>query len=82
MDTMSRSVVEQIIGKMLLDIEFRNLMASDRDKALEGFDLTDEEREGLKNVDFDDFSKVATSLDERMNKWWGGMGVLIWRGGW
>jgi len=47
---MSQKSVEQIMGKMLLDVEFRNLMTSDRAKTLEEFDLTAEERENFNNV--------------------------------
>lgn len=79
---MSKKAVEQIMGKMLLDVEFRDLMASDMDKALTDFDLTDEEREGFKDVDLDDIDQVATSLDERVSKWWGYSLWLVWRGGW
>lgn len=74
---MSQKAVEQIMGKMLLDVEFRKLMVSDMAKALADYDLTDEERKGFDNVDFDDFDQALTSLDERMSKWW-----LLWSGGW
>ncbi len=65
---MSQTAVEQIMGKMLLDAQFRKLMASDMPQALAGFDLTAEEREGLKNIDLADFQKTVTSLDERVSK--------------
>ena len=74
---MSQQSVEQILGKMLLDVEFRELMASDRSKALEGYNLTAEERKGFNNVDIDDMDQAFTSLDERVSKWW-----LLWTGGW
>lgn len=65
---MSQTAVEQIVGKMLLDIEFRELMASNMAEALAGFDLTDTEREGFKNVDFNDFGQILTGLEERVSK--------------
>ncbi len=65
---MSQAAVEQIMGRMLLDRSFRQLMASDMPQALAGFDLTEEEREGLKNIDLADFQQTVTSLDERVSK--------------
>lgn len=79
---MSQAEVEQIMGKMLMDGEFRKLMESDIAEALAGYDLTDEEREGFENADLDDFNQSVKGLDERVSKWWGSSLWLIWRGGW
>jgi hypothetical protein len=65
---MSQKVVEQIVGKMLLDVEFRNLMSSDLNKALTGYDLTEDERKGFKNMDLKDFHKTVSGLDQRVSK--------------
>ncbi len=65
---MSQAAVEQVVGKMLLDAEFRKLMASDMTQALAGFDLTEEERVGLKNIDLVDLQQTVTGLDERISK--------------
>ena len=65
---MSQTAVEQVVGKMLLDIKFRKLVAADLSKALAGFDLTEAEVEGLKNIDFKDFDETITGLDERISK--------------
>jgi len=65
---MSQRVVEQIVGRMLLDREFRKLMAADMDKALTGYELTAEELAGLKNLDLNDFHQTVSGLDERVSK--------------
>jgi len=65
---MSQAAVEQIMGKMLLDGEFRKLVESDMTSALAGYDLTEGEREGFKNIDLDDFNQSVSGLDERVSK--------------
>jgi len=62
---MSQQAVEQILGKMLTDDDFRMLMVLDREKALADFDLTDEELNIFNDVDFDDYDESFTGLDER-----------------
>ena len=65
---MSQKAVEQVVGKMLLDTKFRELMASNMPQALAGFELTEAEREGFKNMDLQDFGQSLTGLDERVSK--------------
>ena len=65
---MSQKVVEQIIGRMLLDREFRKLVAADMGKALAGYELSEDERNGLKNIDLNDFHQAVSGLDERISK--------------
>jgi len=65
---MSQSAVEQVVGKMLLDTKFRELMASNMPQALAGFELTEAERKGFKTMDLQDFGQSLTGLDERVSK--------------
>jgi hypothetical protein len=65
---MSQIVVEQIVGRMLLDVEFRKQMTSDMDKALVGYELTPDELAGFRNMDLHDFHKTVSGLDERVSK--------------
>ena len=67
---MSQAGVEQVIGKLVTDAEFRAAVAKDANAALAGYDLTDEEREGLSRVDASSFEQAASSLDERASKAW------------
>jgi hypothetical protein len=53
---------------MLLDREFRKLMASNQEQALAGYDLTEDERAGFKTLDLNDFHQTVTGLDERISK--------------
>ena len=65
---MSQSVVEQIIGKLVMDKEFRTKMQSNRDAALAEFDLTAEERANLATMDLSEFNTGVAALDERVSK--------------
>jgi hypothetical protein len=53
---------------MVLDDEFRKLMAADITQAVADYDLTEFEVEGLKNIDLEDFKKSVSGLDERVSK--------------
>jgi hypothetical protein len=65
---MSQIVVEQILGRLLLDREFRKQVADNREQTLAGYELTDAERAGFMNMDLNDFHKTVTGLDERVSK--------------
>jgi hypothetical protein len=66
---MSKEVVQQIIGRAVTDAEFRNNLFADPDKALEGYDLTEQEIAGLKTLDAETMDTMAGNLDERISKW-------------
>ena len=53
---------------MLLDREFRKLVAVAMDTALTGYELSEDERNGLKNMDLNDFHQTVSGLDERISK--------------
>jgi hypothetical protein len=72
---MSAGTVEEIIRKAVVDAEFREALFSDPDKALEGYELTDEEAEKLRGMEPDFFDAQAGELEERISRWsagWGG----------
>jgi hypothetical protein len=60
---MSQTAVEQVIGKIFLDAEFRQRLGSDMQQALAGYDLSDTEIQGLKNIDIHEFDKTVAGLD-------------------
>ena len=64
---MSRAAVEQVVGKLLIDSEFRNSVRSDGASALAGYDLTDEERERVLQAE-PQFEEAARTLDTRVTK--------------
>jgi hypothetical protein len=70
---MSQDAVSQIIGRAVIDTEFRNLLFSNPDQALEGHDLTDDEIDALKNLRQEDLEDFSTKLDSRITK-------RAWRG--
>jgi hypothetical protein len=70
---MSQDAVSQIIGLAVTDAEFRQLLFSKPDEALQGYDLTDEEEEALENLEQEDLEDFSTKLDARITK-------RAWRG--
>lgn len=65
---MTMDAIEQVIGRAVLDEEFRELLFSDPEKALAGFDLTDEEREKLLTLAQDEFRESLGGLGKRITK--------------
>ncbi len=65
---MTRQVVEQIIGRLVTDTEFRKLFFSNPNAALEGYDLTTEEREALLATKIEDVEDFGRKLDARITK--------------
>jgi hypothetical protein len=73
---MSTESVKEIIGKAVVDEEYRELLFNEPDKALEGYDLTEEERKALREVKRDKFNEAAIELQERLSR----SGILNWTG--
>jgi hypothetical protein len=65
---MSQQAVESVIGKALLNVEFRKALLADADKALADFDLTDAEKASLKSVNPETMESLAHTLDARVSK--------------
>ena len=65
---MSAEDVKQVIGRAVLDAEYREMLFSDPDSALEDYDLTKEELAGLKNIEREKFDTMAGALEERMSR--------------
>ena len=65
---MSMEEINQVICRAVLDQEFRELLFSDLDTALEDYDLSDEERVGLRNIEREKFDDIASALEERMSR--------------
>ncbi len=66
--------VRDIIVKSVTDESFRELIFSDSDKALEGFDLTKDELAAIKSVKREEFDAVFSELEERVSR--GGLSPL------
>lgn len=65
---MSKEAVESVLGKALLEAEFRAALLANPDDALEGFDLTKVEKAALKRLDDETLESLAHSLDEQKRK--------------
>jgi len=65
---MSTESLKEVIGRALTEPEYRGVLFSDPDKALEGYDLTDEEAAALKGLEPAKFDAAAGELEERISK--------------
>ncbi len=65
---MSIEVLESVIGKALLDTEFRNLLMIDPETALVGFELSDTEKARLINSNRQSSIRQRESLGEPTSK--------------
>jgi hypothetical protein len=65
---MSQSDVQAVLGRAATDSEFRNQLMGDAASALAEYDLSDEERDALSNLQSETLSAFAESLDDRISK--------------
>jgi hypothetical protein len=65
---MSQTAVEQVIGRMVTDPEFRNLVFSNPDQALAEYDLTMDERQAILALESKHVEDFAGKLDKRITK--------------
>ena len=65
---MSKENVEQIIGKAVIDGDYRELLFSEPDKALEGYELTEEESTALKGIEREKLDEVVSEIEERISR--------------
>ncbi len=65
---MSKQTVEAVIGKAIMDAEFRKALIADPEKALAGYDLTEQEKAALKALDSETLDSMGSSLDARISK--------------
>jgi len=65
---MSKEAVEAIIGKAVVDSEFRETLFANPDEVLAGYELTEVEIAALKAVDAETMESFAGTLDERISK--------------
>lgn len=67
---MSQEALLEIVERAMKDEPFRNLLFTNPEKALAGYDLSDEERELLSNLNEDNFDDFAGGLGDRSTKGW------------
>lgn len=61
---MSAETVETVLTKAMNDATFAEALIANPDQALAGYDLTEEEAQGLKNMSREDFDKYAMAAPE------------------
>lgn len=71
---MGEDAVAQIIGRAVMDDDFRALLLSNPEQALQGYDLSDDEAEALKGLKQEDLEDFSAKLDSRITK------RRLWRG--
>jgi hypothetical protein len=65
---MSTENVQNIIGRAIVEAEYRSLLFDNPEKALEGYELTQDEAKSLKSLDRERFDEVASQVEERISK--------------
>ena len=67
---MSQSAVKEIVERAIRDEGFRKLLFSNPEKAFQGYDLSDAERELLSGLNEENFDDFAGKLGGRTTKGW------------
>ncbi|HUJ88951.1 MAG TPA: Os1348 family NHLP clan protein [Syntrophorhabdales bacterium] len=65
---MSDQAIRRVIGQAIGDVEYRDLLFSNPDKAVEGLDLTPEELQFVKNFRRDKFEAATSEMEERISR--------------
>ena len=65
---MSDTVVKEIIERAINDEAFRNLLFNNPGEALQGYDLSDEDRKLLEDLNEENFDEFAGGLGDRSTK--------------
>ncbi len=65
---MSRQALEAIIGRAILDAEFRIALFADPDSALADYELTEVELAALKSVDAESLDACSAGFKQRILK--------------
>jgi hypothetical protein len=65
---MAAQTVQNIIRKAVADEGFRHLLLNRPNEALSSYDLTEDERRNLSNLDSSLFSGGANDLEDRLSR--------------
>jgi hypothetical protein len=64
--SVSRQVLEDVIGRAILDSEFRLKLFADPDSILAGYELTSAELAALKSIDAESLDACADGIGRRV----------------
>ncbi len=65
---MLKDAVEAVIGKALLETDFREVLLADPDRVLAGFDLTRAEKARLLSMDSETMEYLSKTLEGRTRR--------------
>ena len=65
---MSDAAIRKVIGQAIGDLQYRDLLFSNPDKAIEGLDLSAEEVTFVKNFKRDKFDEATSEIEERISR--------------
>ena len=65
---MSMVYMQAVIGKAVVDSGFREQLKANPDTVLDARQLTDEEKDALKHMNWDAVASVGTDLDQRVSR--------------
>ena len=65
---MSDEVMQFVIGRAVTDTEYRELLFNKPDEALEGYELSEEETQLLKQIERESFEEYLPELGDRISK--------------
>jgi hypothetical protein len=66
---MSQDTIEHILGKAILDTDFRDTLLADPEQALSSFALTDQEKNYLRHMDAETLDQLADLYAVRSDQW-------------
>lgn len=66
---MSHTSIELILGKALLDSDFRDALLANPEQTLTDFPLTESEKIYVKRMDAETLDLLASLLTERIRQW-------------
>lgn len=67
---MSKKGVTIVIGKAVVDSRYRELLKSNPQGALDGHELTGEERQAIAGLDHKELERLANALNRRLRDWY------------
>ena len=65
---MSLETIKTIISRAMVEPEFKDLLFSNLDQALQGYELTDQEIAALKGISREEFDAIGGDLEERISR--------------
>lgn len=67
---MSKKGVAIVIGRAAVDDHYRNLLKEHPHDALEGYELTEEERSAIAGIDHKSLDRLSGDVKKRMRSWY------------